>query len=278
MFISDAQVHVWAPETPERPWLGGQKPHRDEPFGPDELLRQMDSAGVHRAVLVPPFWEGDRHDVVLGAASRYPDRFAVMGRPNIEEPDARQVLASWCDQPGMLGCRFSFNRPHQVDMLTEGKVAWVWDLAERSGMPLMLNIPHRLLHFVDRIAATHPGLRIAICHLGLPKGKDEEAFRDLDKLISLARRPNVSVKASALPDFTADTYPFRLLHPYLRRVYDAFGPQRIFWGTDLSRLPCSYYQAITMYTEEIPWLTADDKEWIMGKSLCRWLAWDLPAV
>jgi predicted TIM-barrel fold metal-dependent hydrolase len=112
-------------------------------------------------------------------------------------------------------------------------------------------------------------------HLGLVHGKDVEAFRDLDRLIALARRPNIAVKASVLPFFTADTYPFRRLYPYLRRVYDAFGPQRMFWGSDLSRLPCTYRQCVTMFTEEIPWLSAEDKEWIMGRGVCRWLDWTI---
>ena len=35
----------------------------------------------------------------------------------------------------------------------------------------------------------------------------------------------------------------------------------MFWGSDLTRLPCSYREAVTMWTEEIPWLSAQDKEW-----------------
>jgi hypothetical protein len=62
--------------------------------------------------------------------------------------------------------------------------------------------------------------------------------------------------------------------PLGRRVYDAFGPQRVFWGTDLTRLPCTYRQAVTMFTEDISWLTADDKEWIMGRGVCEWLGWE----
>jgi predicted TIM-barrel fold metal-dependent hydrolase len=112
-------------------------------------------------------------------------------------------------------------------------------------------------------------------HLGITGGKkDEDAFRELDQLLAMARRPNVAVKASALPCFTNDVYPYRRLHPYIRRVYDAFGPKRVFWGTDLSRLPCTYRQAITMFTEEIPWLTAEDKAWIMGRGVCEWLGWN----
>lgn len=53
----------------------------------------------------------------------------------------------------------------------------------------------------------------------------------------------------------------------IRRVCDAFGPRGIFWGTDLSRLPCTYRQGVTMFTEEIPWLTAEDKAWIMGRGV-----------
>ena len=28
-----------------------------------------------------------------------------------------------------------------------------------------------------------------------------------------------------------------------------------------------------MFTEELPWLGARDKEWIMGRALCEWLEW-----
>ena len=66
------------------------------------------------------------------------------------------------------------------------------------------------------------------------------------------------------------------MHPYLRRVFDAFGPRRMFWGTDLTRLPCTYRQAITLFTEELPWLSADDQEWVMGRGPCDWLGWPLP--
>ena len=54
MLIVDSQVHIWAANTPERPWAEGAKPHRPQPFGKNELLQEMQAAGVDRVVIVPP--------------------------------------------------------------------------------------------------------------------------------------------------------------------------------------------------------------------------------
>ncbi|MGH8545736.1 MAG: amidohydrolase family protein, partial [Gammaproteobacteria bacterium] len=93
MIIIDAQVHIWAPETPEKPYTKGDAsaPHRPVPLGHEELLAEMDAAGVQRAALVPPTWEGDRNDTSLEAARLHPDRFAVMGRLTINQPASREL-------------------------------------------------------------------------------------------------------------------------------------------------------------------------------------------
>jgi hypothetical protein len=49
----------------------------------------------------------------------------------------------------------------------------------------------------------------------------------------------------------------------------------MFWGTDITRMPCSWRQCVTMFTEELPWLSATDKELIMGRAVCAWLDWTL---
>ena len=275
MRIVDSQVHVWGANTPERPWPARAHSH-GESLSAAQVLAGMDAAGVERAIIVPPSWEGDRNDLGIAAAVEYPQRFALMGRFDPELPGARERVPAWREQPGMLGMRFSFHTPLLRQPLLDGHFDWVWGAAEEAGLPLMVLIHHAYMDRMDAVAARHPDLRIVIDHLGLVNGeKDSHAFRGLDHLLALARRPNVAVKSSALPCYTDDTYPYRWLHPYIRRVYDAFGPRRMFWGTDLSRLPCTYREAVTMFTEEIPWLGEEDKEWIMGRGVCEWLGWKL---
>jgi predicted TIM-barrel fold metal-dependent hydrolase len=251
-----------------------QKPY---PVTKDMLLAAMDEAGVARVVIVPPSWEGDRNDLALEAARRHPDRFAVMGRLPLEKPESRSALADWKKQSGMLGLRFTFHTELQRPWLSDGTADWLWPAAEREGIPLMVFVPGSA-SAIGQIAGRHPGLRLVIDHLALwGTKKDAAAFAQLPEVLALAKFPNVAVKASALPCYSSEPYPFRGLHGTIRQVYDAFGPRRMFWGTDWTRLPCTYRQAIALFTEELPWLTAADKEWVMGRAVCEWLGWSLPA-
>jgi predicted TIM-barrel fold metal-dependent hydrolase len=85
----------------------------------------------------------------------------------------------------------------------------------------------------------------------------------------------VAVKASGMPSLSNESYPFRDLHPHIRTLVEAFGPQRTFWGTDLTRMPCSYRECIDLFTKELPWLKGQDLEWVMGRGVCEWLGWPL---
>ncbi len=272
MLIADSQVHIWGANTPERPWPPGRNaPHRPVPFSADDLLREMDAAGVQRCIIAPPPWEGERNDLGLAAAQRHPDRLAVMGLLDIDAPAARGQLLTWRRPAlGMLGLR--------INLKTQGNAEddRLWGEAEAGGVPIMMVLSAAQMPIVGKAAQRHPGLRLVIDHLGIERGlRDEAAFEHLNHVLDLARYPNIAVKASSLPSYTSDAYPFRFLHPHIRRVYDAFGPRRMFWGSDLTRMPCPYRQAVTLFTEELSWLTDEDKQWIMGRALCEWLGWQL---
>lgn len=276
MLITDSQVHVWGANTPKRPWPGRAHAQREIPLGHEELLREMDAAGVQRVVIVPPSWEGDRNDLALAAVKAHPDRFAIMGRFNPETPSAPQAIDGWRNQPNMLGMRFSFHIPVLQKPLLEGKYDWVWHEAEKQGMCLMILVPQNMVKAIDDVAARYPDLKIIMDHMALTSGKPfDETFRDFDKLLTIAKRPNVAVKASALPCYSAEPYPFTRVQAYAHKAYEAFGPKRTFWGSDLSRSPVPYRSQIDMWLNDTPWLKAEDKEWVMGRGICEWLGWKI---
>jgi predicted TIM-barrel fold metal-dependent hydrolase len=277
MKVVDAQVHIWGANTTARPWPARGEPHRVLPLGKEELLAEMDKAGVDGVVIVPPSWEGDRNDLAIDAAISNPDRFCIMGRFDPDAPGARDALAGWKKQIGMLGVRLTFHTEMLRQPLLDGRFDWVWGELEKHGIPAMVLFHHEYMHLADKVAERYPGLRLVLDHIGLKSGKDvteAQNFATLDKVLALAKRPNVAAKVTAMPCYAGDkTYPFRSVHPHIRRVFDAFGPTRTFWGTDLSRLPCTYRQGVTMFTEEMPWLEGDDLEWVMGRGVCEWIGW-----
>lgn len=276
MLIVDAQVHIWGPNTPERPWKAGRKAQRPEPFGAADVLREMDAAGVDRVVIVPPSIEGGRNDLAIEAVQQHPGRFAIMGRLELDDPAARGRLARWREQPGMLGLRINF-KSELKRLPSDPAFDWFWIEAEQAGVPVFCSVTQADAHSVKTVAQRHPGLRLTVDHLGIvsDRQKDEEAFRNLDQLLAIADCGNVAVKVSAMPCYASEGYPYRSLHPYLRRVHERFGPRRMFWGSDLSRLRGPYRECVTMFTEQMPWLGAGDLEWIMGRGLCEWLDWTI---
>ena len=273
MLIIDSQVHVWPADRPDRR-LGKSGLDRT-PFGYDELVAAMDTAGVDRAILVPPSFEGDRNDYVIDGVRKHPDRFAIMGRVALPGRGGRKQLKGWRDQPGMLGVRLTFHRDEDRPWLTDGTADWFWDEAEQNGIPVMVHAPERLSAIAE-IAARHSGLRIIVDHMGFARETmDGAAMTGADRMVALARLPNVYVKVSAMPCFSTEPYPFKNLREPLRRVIAAFGPQRSFWGSDITRVPksTSYRQVVTHFTEQLDFLSATDLEWIMGRALAECLRW-----
>ena len=272
MLIVDSQVHIWQNHVPAVP------SHRQIPsYTADDLLEEMDEAGVDAAVIHPPSWDPGADQLALEAARQHPNRLSILGKIPLDRLESHSLIDGWKQQPGMLGLRFVFLQRHQQSWPVDGTVDWLWPAAERAGLPVALLVPN-FLAAVGQVAERHPGLKLIVDHLGRPSGKtDDTAFENLSELLALAKHPNVAVKASGAPSYSTDPYPFRNIHGYLQQIYDAFGPDRMFWGTDITRMPCSWRQCVTMFTEELAWLPEEDKELVMGRALCNWLGWELPA-
>jgi predicted TIM-barrel fold metal-dependent hydrolase len=108
---------------------------------------------------------------------------------------------------------------------------WLWPAPERDGHPVSL-FAFDSRTVVGQIAQRHPGLRLLVDHLGGRGGmgatKVAAALAHLPKLLAQARYPNVAVKATGVPGSSSEPDPYRNLQPYLRRIDDAFGPERLF--------------------------------------------------
>lgn len=266
MAIIDAQVHLWRKGV-------ATPPHLARPYLVEEAIREMDAAGVDGALLHPPAsWDPDSNEQAVEAVLAYPKRLAILGNPPLDRPESPALIADWKSRPGMLGLRFYFNKPHNQNWPLDGSLEWLWPVAEKAGLPVALLAGDWLPKFAD-IAARHPRLKLMVDHMGAVRGaKGNAAFPRMKELTALAKFPNVAVKLTGGPFYADDAYPFKSLHPHYRAMYDAFGPHRLFWGTDITKMPCSWTQCVTHF-QEIDWIPEADKKLIMGDAICAWVGW-----
>ena len=272
MAIVDAQIHTWGTGLPSN------MSHRQVThFTPEEAIALMDEGGVDAAVIHPPGWDPNSTEMAFKAVRDYPGRFAIMGALPLEDPATPSRIASWGEQPGMLGLRYTFLHEPGRTWVADGTLDWLWAAAEKANVPIAL-LATDSLEDLARIAARHPGLRLTIDHLGGRGGmttlKDDAAMVHMPKLLALAKFPNVAVKATGAPGYSSEAYPFPKMQTYLRQIFDAFGPHRMFWGTDITKMPCPWAQCVSMFTQELPWLNEAGKKLIMGDALCAWWGWD----
>ena len=275
--IVDAQVHLWKANGPDYPWNPGAKPQLQEPFTVERVIPLMDEAGVDRVVIVPPALN-EVNSYALEAVRRYPGRFAVMGRIPLQDPKSAALLPGWKNQPGMLGVRLTFNTPETLAWLSDGTADWFWPAAEKAGLAVMFLAVGEVPRFA-RIAERHPQLTLVIDHMGLNSSSRTNRITEIpaaiDQAIALAKYPNVSIKLSGALGNSLEPYPFRDMTVYLQRVFDAYGPQRCHWATDITNsfAKASYRQRVTHFTGELSFLSESDKDWVMGRAIRERLKW-----
>lgn len=271
MEIVDAQIHLWGKGLPSNAahW-------QVTSFSAAEAIAMMDEAGVDAAVIHPPGWDADSTDLARRAVADYPGRFAIMDHLPLDAPDAPERLARLRDEKGMLGLRYLFLSDEERARLHSGRIDWLWQEAEKAGVPIAVLATDEL-EYMGEIADRHPDLRLTIDHLGGRGGnttlKDHEAMAHMPDLLALATRPNIGVKVTGAPGYSAETWPYPIMQGYVRRVFDAFGPDRTFWGTDISKMPCSWADCVAMFTREMDWLSGADLERVMGGAIRDWWGW-----
>src|SRR5690606_6449382 len=107
MLIVDSQVHIWENATLN-------KLHRQvTTFSRDDLLAEMDEAGVDAAVLHPPGTVPNGNETAMEAAQAHPDRFCVLGWFPLDAPDLAERVRTWKQQPGQVGLRYIFMSPER---------------------------------------------------------------------------------------------------------------------------------------------------------------------
>jgi len=278
--IVDAHVHVWQadailyPATPS-PGIPGDF---DAPV--ELLLREMGASGVERAILVQPSnYEFDNR-YVSECLSTYPGRFAGVARIDPVDRSAPRRLAMWVEEHGIRGLRLAPFRILDGSWINDRRIFPLWEKAAELSIPLCFQggrgMLGDLVALIDDLLLSFPQLKIAFDHMGHPEVAEGPGSADFGKLLALARHESLFVKVSGHYALSGESYPYRDTWPFMRAIYEHYGPRRMLWGSDFPYIlgHCGYAKAIALIRDELPFLSCEDKEWILGRTAS--LLWHFP--
>jgi predicted TIM-barrel fold metal-dependent hydrolase len=275
MAIIDSQVHVFAANTPKRPWHS--LPSWPDHVTGDEMVAAMDEVGVDGAIFISAF-SLYRYDASYAVAVQraHPGRFALVKPVDPEDPAVAEVLAAWKTTPGTVGLRILLPEEAGRDPHDPG-LDRILRAAVRHDFPVNLLCWGNLdagAALIDR----HPDTRFILDHLGLRQPRTPPAppqpWADLPKVLALARRPNAVLKVSGACTLARDPYPFPDIWDPLARVFDAWGFDRCLWGTDWTRALAvvNSAQAVEPFrlTDR---LSASDRAMLLGGACAEAYGW-----
>jgi predicted TIM-barrel fold metal-dependent hydrolase len=183
------------------------------------------------AILVQPEPYGDDHRLVLDCLQREPQRLWGTSLFYPRDEDAPAKLAALVRQePRIIATRFHAQRGHApyFERFDEPGVRALWEAAGDLGLIVELHIGPSYAAQVAEAVRARPDTPVLIDHLAEPHVGSAVEYADV---LALARFDNVYMKLSGLNHFSHDAPRYEEAKPFTRLVIDAFGPERMVWGS-----------------------------------------------
>lgn len=232
----DAHHHLWNYDAADYPWIPVGSPLHAS-FGPAELAAVTQPCGVTATVVVQARQTLDETDWLLSLADSHELVAAVVGWVPLAAGDVGETLDHLADRPRLRGIR------HVVQDEPEGFLdgdAFNAGLREvtRTGLVYDLLIYGRQLEETIRFVDRHPEQRFVLDHIAKPTIRPGQFDTDWERdFRELARRERVSCKFSGVATEVRSgdegaTWSVETVRPYWEVALEAFGPERLMYGSD----------------------------------------------
>jgi predicted TIM-barrel fold metal-dependent hydrolase len=273
--IIDTHMHVWSGDPQKFPLVHPYNPNNPPPtsIGTQEvLLKEMDEFGITQCVLVQAIYHGWDNLYIAHCLKKHPQKFRGQGLIDPTDPNVADKLEFWMKEHEFSGMRFSPIYYTDKDEWMNGPAHHkLWQKAGELGAIFNYFISTPQLPRLEEMIAKYPKVRIVIDHFARIDLKAVDPLREFEKLTRLAKYPNVWAKVTEMSVISpSGEYPYKDTFPWARRLYDAFGPDRLLWGTGFpgaSRVENgrpTLRQELDLFEKEIEFFTVEDKRKILG--------------
>lgn len=264
----DAHVHVWTPDVEKYPLARGYaiSDMRPPSFTPEQLFAHTRREGVKRVVLIQMSYYQTDNSYMLDVMKAHPGVFSGVAIVDHHAPDAAATMANLVKQ-GVRGFRINAGKERNLsEWIGSPGMATLWKTAADLKVNVCPLINPDTLPLIDKMCEWYPDTSVVVDHfarVGMVGGFKEA---DIQSLLRLARHAKTHVKASAFYALGAKKPPYRDMGPLIRRVRDAFGPQRVMWASDCPFQVDpghNYHDSIALIRDRLDFLSESDKAWML---------------
>ncbi len=263
--VIDPHVHVWK-HDPQFPFAReAHPPARDA--APETLLELMKANGVAKTVIIQVIHYRYDNSFLASVLKRYPGTFRGVCRVDPLDAAAPDHLSSLTEQ-GFHGVRLSPGAGEGGDWIRGPLMQPLWGRCQQLRVPMTILAPIERMPEIGALIERFPDLTVVIDHMAdCPVDRPAE----LEKLIALRRYPKVFVKISHTWSLSKQPYPWLDAQEHVKRLHAAFGPERLMWATDwpIVESNARYDQALTVVRDDMKFLNAGDKAWMLSKTVER---------
>lgn len=278
--VIDVHMHVWSGDPVRFPFAHPYNPKFVAPkiaATVELLVEEMNKNGIDQCVLVQTISHGWDNRYLAHCVKTNPKRFRGQGLIDPTDPKVADKLEYWMTKHGLAGMRFS-------PIYYKGKDEWLnakashalWKKAEELGAVFNFFIASEQLPKLEDMIRRFPKVKVVIDHFAYVDLKAKDPEPETKKLLALARYPNVWLKVSELCILSpSKKYPYKDTYSLVKKVYDAFGPDRLLWGTGFpgaTRAEAgrpSLDEELALIGTAIPFFTAADREKILGRNAAK---------
>ncbi len=269
----DSHQHFWSYNATDYVWMTEAHQPLRRDFLPADLHPLLDRAGIDGTIAVQARQMIRETEWLLGLADQDPRILGVVGWLPLSEPTLPDLLAEWAERPKIVGFRHVVHDEPDPDFILRPDFnRGVSALAKyRRCYDILIFARH--LPQTLRFADMHEDLTLIVDHIAKPAIR--RAVFDqpwADGIRELARRPHVHCKLSGMMTEVHDpVWDIDTMRPYVDTILEAFGPERIMFGSDwpVSLLGGQYQHWVDTVAALTSTLSQTEQQAIMGGTAAR---------
>lgn len=268
----DAHQHFWKFDPVRDAWIDESMKRIQRDFYPQDLKPLLDAHGFEGCVLVQTDQSDAETEFLLSLAWQYHFIKGIVGWIDLQADDISERLAQSAHNKVLKGFRHVLQGEKERDFML--RPAFMRGVAElqRHGYTYDILVYPDQLPFVRKFVASFPNQPFVIDHLAKPYIRNGEIDAWRNHMRDIAAYPNVYCKVSGMvTEADLEMWKEPELTPYIDAVVEAFGVQRLMFGSDwpVCLLAAEYAEVVGIVKNHFASFSKSEQELIFGTTATR---------